>query len=142
MFELNLNKKTEERILLKERFYWTSDFFNQRFYRTNDFTKRVQWENERNRWKVNNNFENNRNYFFRTVWKNTIEMGRLRTMNERNEKSRTWKKMQVLGFSFYFEYRNKHVTHELCSVLYTDIFSLTIKFAYMSRIFIVYVKLN
>ena len=43
-----MNNYTERRILLNERFYWTI----------------VQWDNKRNRWKINDNFENGRNQIF------------------------------------------------------------------------------
>ena len=54
-------------------FYWKNVFF-------------VQWENKRDRWKINDNFENKQYQFvFLDDWK-TNEMGRWQMMNERNEK--------------------------------------------------------
>ena len=53
--ESRTNDFTEWTILLNKWFYWTI----------------VQWENYRNRWKMNDNFENERNQFFWMVEKKT-----------------------------------------------------------------------
>ena len=67
--------ESSERTWKNEGFYWTNDFIertvllNEQFYWTI-----VQWENEWNRWKMNDNFENKLNNFFermkkkRTKW--------------------------------------------------------------------------
>ena len=47
------------------------------------FTGRSFRENDQNRWKINGNFENERNNFFERLKTNLSEMGRSRTMNER-----------------------------------------------------------
>ena len=47
------------------------------------FTGRSFSENDQNRWKINGNFENERNNFFERLKTNLSEMGRSRTMNER-----------------------------------------------------------
>ena len=62
----------------------TNDFLNERFYWTI-----VKWENERSRWEMNDQFENDWNQFFLTIEKNERWM-----MNERNEKRRTYKSIK------------------------------------------------
>ena len=72
------------RFFLNERFFrkiWKNYRFflmNKRFYKTNDFNDRSVFE------KTNNNFENEKNHFFKQL-KETNEMGRSQTINERNE---------------------------------------------------------
>ena len=50
------NDFIERTILLNERFYWTNILLNERFY-----WLIVQLKKERNRWKMNDNFENEQN---------------------------------------------------------------------------------
>ena len=75
-------------IILKKTivFYWKNDFIekiillNEQFYWTNDSTKQLLSEkNERNRWKMNDNFENKRNIIFERMKKKTNKMGRSQT---------------------------------------------------------------
>ena len=91
-----------ERMIFEKRIFFNqkNDLLNERFYWKNDFTERtillnerfdwtiVQWENEQNRWKMNDNFEKERNKFF---WNNK-KTGRNRSfMNDKRElkKNRT-----------------------------------------------------
>ena len=66
--------------IFKKQIWKNYRFFlmNKRFYKTNDFNDRSVFE------KTNNNFENEKNHFFKQL-KETNEMGRSQTINERNE---------------------------------------------------------
>ena len=58
-FRTNFKKR------INERFHLTNVLLNERIYWPN-----VQWENEQNRWKMNDNFENEQDTFFWTIEKN------------------------------------------------------------------------
>ena len=64
-------KKTIFIFILNKWFYWTNDLKNEQFYWTI-----IQWENERNRWKINDIFRTNEINF---STKSTNEMVRLQT---------------------------------------------------------------
>ena len=51
-----------------EQFYWTNDFSDRMILLIELFYFTIfQWENERNKWKINDNFENERKGSF---WNN------------------------------------------------------------------------
>ena len=48
----------------------------------------TQWEKDRNRWKINNNFENKQNQlFFELLTKQSNKMGCSWTIKKRNKKT-------------------------------------------------------
>ncbi len=51
--------------ILKQRLFWTNEYAKQKILPNDCF-----WENERNKWKMNNIFENVRSNFFND-WKKT-----------------------------------------------------------------------
>jgi len=100
-------------IILKKTivFYWKNDFIeknillNEQFYWTNDSTKQLLSEkNERNRWKMNDNFENKRNIIFERMKKKTNKMGRSQTK---------WKKPNASITTYLCPCLSKHLLSAL-----------------------------
>ena len=70
----------------------------------------VHWENERNGWEMNDNFENEQNQLFEQ-FKKPNETGRSRTMKKWNEKNRAHLKVQLGGNGAYVNVHILYTNH-------------------------------